>query len=134
MIDRVEGVERVSFAVHGDKRGSLVAIESGTDVKFDIRRVYYIYGTQRGVARGKHAHRNMNQVLICVNGSCDITLFDGKNETTVTLESPQTGVYISGYVWREMSNFSEGCVLLVLADKKYAETEYIYDRSRLRGE
>lgn len=132
MIESVEGVSMVQFPVHGDDRGSLIAIDCGIDVPFSIRRAYYIYGTRPGIDRGKHAHKNMNQVLVCVHGSCDILLYDGENETTVTLDRPDVGIYIYGFIWREMRNFSEDCVLLVLADKLYGETEYFYEKSQVR--
>lgn len=132
MIGQVLGVDLVTFSIHGDGRGSLIAIEAKKDLNFDIKRVYYIFDTKEGVVRGKHAHRNINQILICVNGTCDIELFDGKNETTVRLSDPAQGIFIEGYIWREMKNFSKGCVLLVLTDTEYAATEYIYDKNSLR--
>ena len=132
MIENVNGVEMVKFPVHGDERGSLIAIETCTEMGFDIRRVYYIFDTKSGVVRGKHAHRGMNQILISVSGSCDVLVYDGKNETTVRLSDPGEGLYITGFIWREMKNFSDDCVLLVLTDKLYAETEYIFDKELLR--
>ena len=133
MIDQVKGVDRLSFTVHGDDRGSLVAIETGQEIDFQIRRVYYIYGTRADVVRGKHAHRDMKQIMLCVSGSCDVDLFDGQNETTVRLNNTGGGIYISGFVWREMKNFSQDCVLLVLTDTLYKDTEYVYDKEQMRA-
>ena len=132
MIDNVEGVSEVRFPVHGDDRGSLIAVDCGKDIPFTIKRVYYIFGTRPGVDRGRHAHKDMNQVLVCVHGSCDVLLYDGENETVVTLDRPNMGIYIYGFVWREMRNFSEDCVLLVLVDKTYSETVYYYDKGQVK--
>lgn len=132
MIDNVNGVDKMSFDIHGDERGSLIAIETGKELDFVVRRIYYIFDTKKDVVRGKHAHRNMKQVLICVNGECDIDLFDGTHETTVNLSNPGEGIYISGFIWREMKNFSEDCVLLVMTDKLYSETEYIFEKDQVK--
>lgn len=129
MIDGVSGVDWITFESHGDARGSLVAIESNQNIAFEIKRVYYIYDTLPEVVRGKHAHRNMNQILICLNGQCDIALYDGHKKTCAHLDTPETGIYITGYIWREMYHFSKDCVLLAITDKAYHETEYIYDEN-----
>ncbi|KZN29552.1 sugar 3,4-ketoisomerase [Pseudoalteromonas luteoviolacea] len=118
-------INEQSLKVIGDDRGQLIALEGNKDIPFDIKRVYYIYGTQSGVARGFHAHRNLKQLLICVSGNCDILLDDGHSKETVNLKSPDQGLLIEGLVWREMHNFSEDCVLLVLASEYYDESDYI---------
>lgn len=110
---------------NGDERGSLIAIESGHNVPFDIKRCYYIFGTAPGVRRGFHAHRTLNQILICTSGSCRIFLDDGKDTKDVLLDSPIRALHISGLIWREMHDFSKDCVLLVLADQYYSEDDYI---------
>ena len=73
----------IDFKVHGDYSGSLVALEKGEDFPFDIKRVYYIWGTQKDVLRGKHAHRKLEQVIICTSGSCDFILDNGFERATV---------------------------------------------------
>lgn len=115
----------VNFPPLGDSRGSLVALEAKKTVPFDIKRVYYIFGTQPGVARGFHAHRNLKQVAICVTGQCRMVLDDGKKREEVWLDSPTKGLLIDDLVWREMHEFSPDCVLLVLASQHYDETDYI---------
>ncbi|WHP04863.1 MULTISPECIES: sugar 3,4-ketoisomerase [Acinetobacter] len=117
----------ISFDVRGDERGSLVAIENLKNIPFEIKRIYYIFDTKKKVRRGFHAHKILKQVLICVSGSCQILLDDGKSKQTIFLNTPQEGLYIEGLVWREMFNFSIDCVLLVLADDVYNETDYIRD-------
>lgn len=111
--------------VIGDDRGSLIAIESGHNVPFDIKRCYYIFSTTPGVRRGFHAHKTLNQVLICTSGSCKIFLDDGKDTKDVLLDSPTKGLHISGLIWREMYEFSDDCVLMVLADQYYDEGDYV---------
>ncbi|MDN3454338.1 MULTISPECIES: FdtA/QdtA family cupin domain-containing protein [unclassified Psychrobacter] len=120
-------VKTLNFSTIGDNRGSLIALETLIDIPFNIRRVYYIFDTLSGVSRGFHAHRDLKQVLICVKGSCRILLDDGKHKKNIILNNPQTGLLIEDLVWREMHDFSEDCVLLVLASEYYDETDYIRD-------
>ena len=115
------------FKILGDETGSLVAIESNKNINFDIKRVYYIFDTNLDVVRGKHAHQNLKQVLICVSGSCKILLDNGFEKNVVELLSPNEGVYISGLIWREMFDFSPNCVLMVVADNFYDEDDYVRD-------
>lgn len=112
-----------------DGRGSLVAVESGSDIPFDIKRVYYIYGTVADASRGYHAHIALKQVVICVSGKCRIVLDNGQTREEWWLESPDKGLYLEGLIWREMHDFTPGCVLLVLASHHYDENDYIRDYS-----
>ena len=113
------------FEPHGDDRGQLTAIEALKDLPFEIKRVYYIYDTLPGVRRGFHAHKNLEQILLCVNGSCKIHLDDGTDTAEITLDKPNEGLYIANNMWREMYDFSPGAVLLVLASQYYDEADYI---------
>ena len=113
--------------IKGDETGSLIAIESGKNINFDIKRVYYIFDTKSDIVRGKHAHQNLKQLLICVSGSCKILLDNGIKKNVVELSSPNEGVYINDLIWREMYDFSQDCVLLVLADNLYDEDDYVKD-------
>ena len=117
----------INFKPLGDERGSLIAIEAEKSVPFEVRRVYYIFGTKEGVERGFHAHKALNQVAVAVAGSCEMVLDDGECETTVLLDSAQEGILIGPGVWRVMRNFTPDCVLLVLADQHYDEEDYIRD-------
>jgi dTDP-4-dehydrorhamnose 3,5-epimerase-like enzyme len=119
-------VDLIYFDRHGDDRGSLTAIENGKQIPFDIQRIYYIYETQADAIRGKHAHNNLKQVLICVSGSCEVQIEFQGTQKTFLLDSPTEGLYIQGKVWREMKNFSAGAVLLVLADAPYDKNDYIF--------
>lgn len=124
----------ISLQVHGDDRGSLIALENGHNLPFDVKRVYYIYGTKEGVSRGFHAHRKLKQLLIAVSGSVTVkTEHDGKTETHL-LNRPDEGLLIEGFVWREMHDFSPDCVLIVLADDYYNEADYIRDYATFKRE
>lgn len=120
-------VQWVEFPPLGDERGSLVVLEGNITVPFDIKRVYYIFGTCTGVSRGFHAHRALRQVAVCVTGKCRMVFDDGKERSSFWLEDPTQGVLISGMIWHEMYDFSPDCVLLVLADSLYDEKDYIRD-------
>lgn len=118
-------VKTYTFPPHGDDRGQLVAIEENKDLPFEIKRVYYIYDTLPGVRRGFHAHKNLQQILLCVNGTCKIHLDNGYETAEVVLDKPNEGLYIANDMWREMYDFTPGTVLLVLASEYYDEADYI---------
>lgn len=118
---------KLTFSVHGDKRGQLVALEEIKDIPFKIKRVYYMYDTKEGVIRGFHAHKNLQQILVCIHGSCKIRLDDGKEKKVIPLERPYEGLYVSNNMWREMFDFSPDAVLMVLASELYDESDYIRD-------
>ena len=115
----------INHKVLGDERGKLVAIESGITVPFEIKRVFYIYGTQPNVPRGQHSHRKTKQYLIAVNGSCKVTLDNGRSKEIHELKHPHVGLLQDAMVWGTMHDFSADCVLLVLADQYYNEADYI---------
>jgi len=118
-------IRTLKFVEHGDERGSLVAVESIKDIPFDIKRVYYIYGNSGDIRRGFHAHKQLQQVLICVSGSCKILMDDGKEKQDVLLESPGVGLVVDKEIWHEMYDFSKDCILLALASDVYNESDYI---------
>ena len=111
----------------GDDRGSLVAVEASMIIPFDIKRVYYLYNTKSDVTRGLHAHKALKQVMICIVGSCQVTLDDGRSRETALLNSPYRGLLVEGMLWREMYDFSRDCVLLVAASELYDEGDYVRD-------
>ena len=120
-------IKTINFQPLGDERGSLVALEGNKSVPFDIKRVYYIFGTKEGVSRGFHAHRNLKQVAVCVTGSCRFVLDNGKQREEVVLDKSTIGLLINDLTWREMYDFSPDCVLMVLASEYYDESDYIRD-------
>lgn len=120
-------VIKYAFQQHGDERGMLVALEEFNDIPFEIKRVYYMYDTKKGVHRGFHAHKSLEQILICIHGSCKILLDNGKEKKIVSLEKPYEGLYVANNIWREMFDFSPDAVLMVLASDIYNEKDYIRD-------
>ncbi|WP_163575905.1 sugar 3,4-ketoisomerase [Halomonas faecis] len=120
-------IQWIDFQSLGDKRGQLVAIDIGKEreVPFDIKRIYYIYHTAEDVSRGFHAHKKLKQVAICISGSCRMVLDDGCTRESIVMNSPAKGLLIESMIWREMRDFSDDCVLLVLASERYDESDYI---------
>ena len=120
-------IKTFTFDDHGDERGNLVALEELDNVPFEIKRVYYMYNTEEGFVRGKHAHKSLEQILICVHGSCTVMLDNGTEKVYVKLDRPNVGLYVTNDMWREMYGFTEGAVLMVLASEHYDERDYIRD-------
>ena len=115
----------IDFAVHGDSRGKLVALENLKEIPFEVKRVYYMFDTLPNEVRGFHAHKNLEQIIIAMDGSCTFILDDGTRKEKVLLNRPDVGLYIGKNMWREMHDFSYGCKLVVLASDFYDEKEYI---------
>ncbi len=120
-------IQTYKYEIKGDQRGSLIALENNIDVPFNIKRVFYIYDTLDGVVRGTHAHFLTQQLLVCVKGSCKVTLDDGKTKKTFLLDAPNKALLQKPMIWGKMYDFSDDCVLLVLADQLYDEEDYIRD-------
>ena len=122
------GVQMLEFKQHGDERGHLVVVEGLKDIPFEIKRIFYIYGSDSDVIRGKHANKMSDFVLINVAGTSKVRVDDGKgNEVVFSLNRPHTGIYIPKMVWKDMYDFSEDSVLLCLASEHYDSEEYIRD-------
>ena len=109
----------INIADFGDERGKLVVVEGGQTVPFDIKRIFYIYGSDATVARGEHSNRESEFVLINVAGTSKVRITDGKEELIVELNKPMMGVYIPKMIWKDMYDFSADPVLLVLASTHY---------------
>ena len=108
-------------------KSSATSRSASSDIPFRIKRVYYMYDTAPGVVRGKHAHKSLEQILVCIHGSCKIKLDNGYETKIVPLEKPYEGLYVANNMWREMYDFSDGAVLMVLASELYNEDDYIRD-------
>ena len=117
--------EILSFKDLGDERGKLVVIEGGKDIPFEIKRVFYIYGSDSTIVRGQHANKESEFILINVSGSSKVLITDGVKKEVVVLDRPMMGVYLPKNVWKEMYDFSKDSVLLVLTNTHYDATEYI---------
>lgn len=124
----------LNFKVRENYDGKLVALEAEQDIPFEIKRVYYIWGNKPDIVRGKHAHRKLEQVVICMSGSCDFILDNGIKQETIHLNSADKGIYIKNNIWREFNNFSKDCVIMVLASEHYDEADYIRDYEQYKKE
>lgn len=126
MVHNMNKVKMLEFQQQGDERGHLVIVEGNKDIPFDIKRAFYIYGSDAKVVRGQHANRESEFVLINVAGKSKVKVKDGEgNEAIYCLNQPHTGIYLPTMVWKDMYDFSEDSVLLVLASTHYDPNEYI---------
>lgn len=105
--------------------GNITPIEGGKDLPFEVRRVYYLYDVPGGAARGGHAHRQLQQMLVAVMGAFDVVLNDGHQQKTVRLDRAYQGLYMPELIWRRLENFSSGGICLVLASHPYDEADYL---------
>ena len=117
-------VRLVEMPTFTDPRGDLTFIESEQHVPFPIRRVYYLYNVPGEAKRGGHAHRNLEQVIFALSGSFRMKIDNGHSKSEYWLNSPTKGLYINRLIWREMDNFSQGAVCMVLASQNYSESDY----------
>jgi dTDP-4-dehydrorhamnose 3,5-epimerase-like enzyme len=117
----------IEFPVAADIRGNLCFVEARRHVPFPIERVYFLYDVPSGAVRAGHAHRELNQVLIAISGSFDVSLNDGRQQELIKLNRSSVGLMIGPGVWREINNFSSNAVCLVLASSYFDEAEYIRD-------
>ena len=124
----LNGVQMLEFPQHGDERGHLVVVEGMKDIPFEIKRMFYIYGSDANVVRGRHANRKSEFVLINVAGQSKVRVDDGRgNEAVFSINRPHTGLYLPKMIWKDMYDFSADSVLLVLSNEAYDPDEYIRD-------
>lgn len=117
--------ETIKLPAFGDERGSLVVLEGGKNIPFEIKRVYYMFDTQKDIRRGFHAHKELRQIAIPVKGSCRFLMDDGHEKKDILLDNPNTGLIIEPLIRQEMYDYSKDCVLMVLASDHYDESDYI---------
>lgn len=122
----VDDCRIIDIRKYTDNRGYLSVIENSLDIPFDIKRIYYLYMVPEA-ARGAHAHKQLQQLLIATSGSVDVTMDDGRNKKTFHLDKPWKGLLVVPGLWRDLDNFSGGAVLLCLASEKYDAADYIRD-------
>ena len=132
----LENVKLISLKTFTDSEGSLVPIESGLSVPFEIKRVFYIFEVHDQKDRGEHSHHTTEQVLICLNGQVKVLCDDGKDKKEWVLDKPNEALYIPNLIWDEQAYLTPDSVLLVFANTHYDETDYITDYEefkRLKG-
>lgn len=120
----VDDCRIIDIRKYTDTRGYLSVIEGGEDIPFEIKRIYYLYMVPEA-ARGAHAHKQLQQLMVATSGSVHVTLDDGKNKKTFVLDKPWKGLHVVPGLWRDLDNFSGGTVCMVLASGHYAEEDYI---------
>lgn len=126
-------INLIEFKTLGDDRGSLISLEQNKNIPFEIKRIYYIFGTKENVSRGFHAHKNLQQVAVCVRGSCRFVMDNGTQKEEIILDSPDKGLVIDTMQWHEMHDFSEDCIIIVLANDYYDESDYIRNYENFRS-
>jgi dTDP-4-dehydrorhamnose 3,5-epimerase-like enzyme len=126
-------INLIPLQQHGDHRGALIALEEKLNIPFEIKRVYFLFATKENVRRGMHAHRTLLQMLIPIQGSCQLILDDGMSRREISLDNPAQAILVESMIWREMYNFSADCVLAVLANSLYDENDYIRNYTEFVG-
>lgn len=129
-----EQIRIMEFPDFGDERGNLVVVEGGVDIPFEVKRTFYIYGSDSEVIRGRHANRRSEFVMINVSGKSKVRVDNGYEKQIIELNRPRMGLYLSTMVWKDMYEFSNDSVLLVLASEHYDAEEYIRSYDDFIGE
>ncbi|MEG1379414.1 MAG: FdtA/QdtA family cupin domain-containing protein [Bacteroidales bacterium] len=116
-----------------NRAGNLTSVNNGSEIPFDIRRVYYLYDVPAGAERGGHSHLELQSLLVAASGSFDVIIDDGHTRKTIRLDRPNIGLLIAPGIWREIVNFSGGSICMVLASEKYDESDYVRDYEEFRA-
>jgi len=133
----MKGYKVIDFEVHPDERGKLTAVSEMKEIPFEIKRIYYTWDMPKEAIRGGHAHKVLDEVMICLRGSCDFVLDDGKEKITITLDRPNKGLYVSAHLWRHFTNFSPDCVVMLIASDYFHPEDHVKDYNeflKLRAE
>jgi len=124
-MSRLEDCVVIDLPKVTDRQGNLTFLEGGRHIPFDVQRIFFIYDVPSGAGRGAHAHRTLHQFLVCLSGSFEVELDDGRRTTTVRLNRPWRGLHVPPLIWASEINFDPGTVCLVLASAHYDESDYI---------
>jgi len=128
----VEECRMIDIRKFTDNRGYLSVIEGGMDIPFEIKRIYYLYMVPE-VARGAHAHKALQQLLVATSGSVEVIMDDGVSKKSFILDKPWKGLLVAPGLWRDLENFSGGAVLMCLASEKYDAADYIRDYDEFKA-
>jgi len=123
----MQGYKVIDFEIHPDERGKLTSLSSNKEIPFEIKRLYYTWDMPKEAIRGGHAHRNLDEVVICLHGFCDFVLDDGKETLTIHLDQPNKGIYIPAHLWRDFRNFSSDCVVILIASDYFHPEDHVKD-------
>ena len=114
----------LEFQKMTDERGNLTFIEGNIHIPFEIKRIYYIYDVPFGAERAAHGHKDLSQIMLAVSGNFNVVLNDGETEHSYQLNNPSQGLYIPPMMWRDLRDFSQNAVCLVLASDLYNAADY----------
>ena len=117
----------ITLKKHHHANGNLTAVNNGVELPFELRRTFYIYDVPGGAERGGHSHYTCQQFIIAISGSFDVTVDDGNDKYTFTLNRPNQGLLVVPGIWRTLQNFSSGSVCLALASHHFDENDYVRD-------
>lgn len=120
----IKDIQLIEIPKIENSKGNLSVVDQSC-IPFEIKRVFYLYDIRSDENRIGHAHKNLQQVLIVLSGSLEVVLNDGTNKTTITLNKPNIGLLLVPGIWRELQNFSSGCVCLTIASAPFEEDDYI---------
>lgn len=123
----MQGYKELTFAQLGDERGEMIVAECGKEIPFAIKRIFYMYDSKSDVVRGKHANRDSEFVFINLKGRCKVLIDNGFKREIVLLDEPNKGIYLEKMIWKDMYDFSEDAILLILSNQLYDSNEYIRD-------
>ena len=126
-------IEWIELPNLGDDRGSLMVLESNKNVPFNVKRIYYILDAKPDIPRGFHAHKELMQLAFCIKGSCNMIMDNGIEKQQVRIDKSNIGLMIPPMVWHEMHDFSEDCVMLVLASDYYEDDDYIREYKEFKS-
>lgn len=122
----------IKLSKHHHDNGNLTVVEDYNEIPFKIKRTYYLYDIPGGEARGGHSHKALYQLVVAISGAFDVTIDDGVNSRTLTLNRPYEGLLIVPGIWRTLENFSSGSVCAVIASEHYDEDDYIRDYNEFK--
>jgi dTDP-4-dehydrorhamnose 3,5-epimerase-like enzyme len=121
----IDDIKLVSLPRVDLERGSITAINSGVNIEFEIKRVYYLYDVPNRSDRGAHAHMRLHQLVMAATGSFEVQFYDSKENKSFLLNQPDEGLLVPPGLWRDLKEFSGGSVCLVLASREFEESDYI---------
>ena len=122
----------ITLKKHHHANGNLTAVNNGVELPFELRRTFYIYDVPGGAERGGHSHYTCQEFIIAISGSFDVTVDDGNDKYTFTLNRPNQGLLVVPGIWRTLQNFSSGSVCLALASHHFDENDYVRDYNNFR--
>ncbi|MDD2559151.1 MAG: FdtA/QdtA family cupin domain-containing protein [Bacteroidales bacterium] len=123
----VQDCRLLELPTHHDREGNLTAVNGERELPFALKRLYYVYDIPYGSQRGGHAHKELKQWVISASSCFDVLLDDGREQKRFRLDRPNLALEIPAGIWREISGFASGAVVLVLASAEFSEADYIRD-------